>query len=44
MYMEVRCHPTMIAYANITVGSNSYEEVGTFKYLGFLLKSQNPFI
>ena len=31
----------MIANAHIKIGSNSYEKVKTFKYLGSLLKNQN---
>ena len=31
----------IIANAHIKIGSNSYEEVKTFKYLGSLLTNQN---
>ena len=31
-----------MANEDITVGSNSYEKVKTFKYLGSLLTNQNP--
>jgi hypothetical protein len=31
----------MIANAHINIGSNSYEKVITFKYLGSLLTNQN---
>ena len=33
-YMELGRHPGMIANAHIKTGSNSYEKVKTFKYLG----------
>ena len=36
-YMEIGCHRGMIANAHIKIGSNSYEKVKTFKYLGSLL-------
>ena len=35
-YMEIGCHRGMIANAHIKIGSNSYEKVKTFKYLGSL--------
>ena len=35
--MEIGCHRGMIANAPIKIGSNSYEKVKTFKYLGSLL-------
>ena len=31
----------MLVNAHITIGSNSYEKVKTFKYLGSLLPNQN---
>ena len=34
-YMEVGHHRGMIANAHIKIGSNSYEKVKTFKYLGY---------
>ena len=40
-YMEIGRHPNMIANAHIKIGSNSYEKVKTFKYLGALLTNQN---
>ena len=36
-YMEIGGHRDMIANAHMKIGSNSYEKVGTFKYLGSLL-------
>ena len=36
-YMEKGHHRGMIANAHIKIGSNSYEKVKTFKYLGSLL-------
>ena len=36
-YMEIRRHRGMIANAHVKIGSNSYEKVKTFKYLGSLL-------
>jgi hypothetical protein len=33
-YMEMGRHRGMIANAHIKIGSNSYEKVRTFKYLG----------
>ena len=39
--MEIRRHRGMIANARIKIGSNSYEKVKTFKYLGSLLTNQN---
>ena len=38
-YMEIGRHQGMIANEHFTVGSNSYEKVNTFKYLGSLAKS-----
>ena len=32
----------MMSIDHIAVGSNSYEKVKTFKYLGSLLTNQNP--
>ena len=40
-YMEIGRHRGMIANAHIKIGSNSYEKVKTFKYLGYLLPNQN---
>ena len=40
-YMEIGRHRGMIANAHIKIGSNSYEIVKTFKYLGSLLTNQN---
>jgi hypothetical protein len=34
--MEVGRYQVIVAYQCITVGSNSYEKVKTFKYLGTL--------
>ena len=39
--MEIGRHRGMIANALIKIGSNSYEKVKTFKYLGSLLTNQN---
>ena len=39
--MEIGRHRGMIANAHINMGSNSYERVKTFKYLGSLLTDQN---
>ena len=36
-YMEMGCHQSMIVNEHIKMGSNSYEKVKTFKYLGSLL-------
>ena len=40
-YLEIGRHRGIIANAHINLGSNSYEKVKTFKYLGSLLKNQN---
>ena len=40
-YMEIGRHRGMIANEHIKIGSNSYEKVKTFKYLGSLLTNQN---
>ena len=40
-YMEMGRHRGMIANAHIKIGSNSYEHLKTFKYLGSLLTNQN---
>ena len=40
--MEMGRHRGMIANAHIKNGSNSYEKVKTFKYLGSLLTNENP--
>ena len=39
--MEVGHRRAMIANEHIVVGSNLYEKVKTFKYLGSLLTNQN---
>ena len=39
--MEIGRHRGMIANVHIKIGSNSYEKVKTFKYLGSLLTNQN---
>ena len=41
-YMEIG-HRGMIANVHIKIGSNSYEKVKTFKYLGSLLTNQSSF-
>ena len=38
---EIGCHRGVMANAHIKIGSNSYEKVKTFKYLGSLLTNQN---
>jgi hypothetical protein len=43
-YMEVGRHPGMITNKHITIRSNSYENVKTFKYLCFLLTNQNTIL
>ena len=40
-YMEIACHQGMIANEHNMIGSNSYEKVKTFKYLGSLSTNQN---
>ena len=40
-YMEIGRHRGMLANAHIKIGSNSYEKVKAFKYLGSLLTNQN---
>ena len=40
-YMEIGRHRGMIANEHVKIGSNSYEKVKTFKYLGSLLTNQN---
>ena len=40
-YMEIGRHRGMMTNEHMTVGSNSYEKVETFKYLGSLLTNQN---
>jgi hypothetical protein len=40
-YMEIGRHRGMISNEHIKIGSNSYEKVKTFKYLGSLVKNQN---
>ena len=39
--MKIGRHRGIIANAHIKIGSNSYEKVETFKYLGSLLTNQN---
>ena len=39
--MEIGRYRGMIANELIKIGSNSYEKVKSFKYLGFLLTNQN---
>ena len=39
-YMEIGRHRGIIANAHIKIGSNSYEKVKTFKYLGSLVTNQ----
>jgi len=39
--MKIRGHRGMIANEHIEIGSNSYEKVKTFKYLGSLLTNKN---
>ena len=39
--MEIGRHRGMIGNAHIKIGSNSYEKVKTFKYLGSLLTNKN---
>ena len=40
-YMEMGRRRGMIANPHIKIGSNSYEKMKTFKYLGSLLTNQN---
>ena len=40
-YMEIGRHQGIIVNAHIKIGSNSYEKVETFKFLGSLLTNQN---
>ena len=39
--MELRHHLGMMANEHIKIGTNSYEKVKSFKYLGSLLTNQN---
>ena len=39
--MEIGRHRGVIANAHMKIGSNFYEKVETFKYLGSLLTNQN---
>ena len=39
-YMEIGRHRGMIANSHIKIGSNSYENVKTFKFLGFLVTNK----
>ena len=38
-YMEVGRHMDLMVNEHITVSSNSYEQVKTFKYIGLLMKN-----
>ena len=40
-YIEVGCHRGMILNEHTRIGSNSYEKVKSFKYLGSALTNQN---
>ena len=40
-YTEIRPHRGMIANEHVRIGSNSYEKVKIFKYLGSLVTNQN---
>ena len=40
-YMEIGRHQGMMVNEHFNIGSNSYEKVETFKYLGSLLTNQN---
>ena len=40
-YMEIGLHRGITANAHVKIGSNSYEKIKTFKYLGSLLTNQN---
>ena len=40
-YMEVGRHRGMTANEHIKIGSNFFEKVKTFKYLGYLVTNQN---
>ena len=40
-YMEIGRHRGMLANAHVNIGSNSYEKVKIFKYLGSLLTNHN---
>ena len=39
--MEIGRHRGMLANEHVNIGSNSYEKVKTFKFLGSLLPNQN---
>ena len=39
--MEIGRHRGVITVEHIKIGSNPYENVKTFKYLGYLLTNQN---
>ena len=41
-YMEIGRHRGMMPNSHIKIGSNSYEKVKTFKYLGSLVTNQIP--
>ena len=41
MYMEIGLQRGMMANEHIKIGSNSYEKVKIFKYIGSLLTNQN---
>ena len=40
-FMEIGRHRGMMLNEHFRIGSNSYEKVKTFKYLGSLLTNQN---
>ena len=40
-YMEIGPHRGMVTNEHIKIGSNSYEKVKTYKYLGSLLTNDN---
>ena len=42
--MQIGHHRGMVANEHIKIGSNSYEKVKTFKYLGSLLINQSSII
>ena len=43
-YMEIGRYRGIIANTHIKIGSNSYEKVETFKYLGSLLTNLNSIL
>ena len=40
-YVEVGCHPGVMTNENINTGTNTYEKLKTFKYLGSLLTNED---